>query len=76
MKTALSGGGMYNREAQALIQATRARAVVLLVARGYAGDAFEVQFVDDATGREVMANLPRVLRELADSIEKGEKPGP
>lgn len=65
MGKALLGGGSYEAEAVELKERIKAEGVVLLVKGGDRGDAFEIAL--DAEGIRV---LPRVLRELADTIER------
>ena len=60
------GAGPYDAEATAAREACGARGVVLMVRDGKHGDGFEVQMSDP---RDLRA-LPRVLRDLADQVER------
>lgn len=64
MGRAHDGGGPYEAEALAAREACGAVGVVLIVKSGKKGDGFEI-----ALDEEGVRELPRVLREMAASLE-------
>lgn len=69
------GPGKYNDECTALMRATRARAVVVVVVGGYKGNGHEAQFVkmkDEPPElvAEVMRTLAATFREVAELYEQ------
>jgi hypothetical protein len=57
--------GVYDRDAEAARLITAADGVLLLVVNGYAGDGIAVQVPADR-----LLDLPAVLRDLAQEIER------
>jgi hypothetical protein len=60
------GPGKYDDACTAARLATGAEAIVLLVGRGLLGSGFSVQ----TASLELLADLPKLLREIADEIER------
>lgn len=65
------GGGRYDDELHAAVDATRAAFVLLLVYEGHKGSGFSIgidesQVVDS---RQVLSQVPAILRAIADGIE-------
>lgn len=59
------GGGKYDGFADVLRRHTGADGVVLLILGGFLGQGFTVQGTE-----EVVRALPKMLREIADQVEK------
>jgi hypothetical protein len=70
MSGAFNGPGRYNAECTAAREACASEGAVLLVYNGRHGQGFEVQ-----GPLEMIAALPRVLRELASQIEQQQSGG-
>lgn len=67
--------GKYDDMAAALVQMLSAHAVVVIVKRGHKGDGFSVAAdTRHNSQREVVGELARVLRSVADQMETGEGP--
>jgi hypothetical protein len=60
------GGGKYDCVASAVMEVTEATGVIVMVFGGHAGSGFSVQTTD----RKLAGAVPRLPREMADSIEK------
>ena len=65
--------GKYDGETAAILSIVQAEAVLVAVRGGTQGDGFSVAIdVRKAEVSEVLSSLPRVLRSIADSIERQE----
>ena len=62
------GGGKYGSEAEGVMASTRADGVLLFVLGGSRGSGFSVVTKVDAMSP---SDIVRILRETADSIERG-----
>jgi hypothetical protein len=60
------GGGKYDQECQRAFDSAKARACVLLVVGGDRGHGFSVT----SDNPLIIASLPPLLREMADSIDR------
>ena len=60
----MTGGGRYEEETRRLRMEIEALGVIVIVAHGKKGDAFEIQMPP-----EIISLIPSVLREMADKIE-------
>ena len=60
------GAGKYDGVASAVMEVTEATGVIVMVFGGHAGSGFSVHTIDP----RLAGAVPRLLREMADSIEK------
>lgn len=66
--------GKYDGETAAILQVTEAEAVLLVVKQGNRGDGFSVAVdLRKVAAQKIMADIPRVLRDIADNIERQER---
>lgn len=64
------GPGKYDAVCQAALFETNADATILIVLNGQRGSGFSVTIRRAGEHFIVMSRLPKVLRDVADSIEK------
>lgn len=63
------GPGKYDAECTKARESTKAVAALLIIISGDRGNGFSCQF-EGMSGLTVLADLPGILRETADQIEK------
>lgn len=63
----MNGPGKYDQECTVVRDLTDAQCVALIIAGGKNGSGFSVQTRDE----QFVVMLPRLLREMADEIERG-----
>lgn len=64
----MKGAGKYDRACTRARRETQGQAVLLIVIQGQHGSGFSLQTLDET----VVEGLPAILRNVADSIEKGQ----
>jgi hypothetical protein len=64
------GPGKYDGEATWVQVRTQARGILLMILEGNKGDGFSVASYDIQATLEITLNLPTLLREVANQIEK------
>lgn len=66
--------GKYDGETAAVLQILSAEAVLVVVKEGRLGDGFSIAIdLRKATPEQILADIPRVLRSVADNIERQER---
>ncbi len=69
-KKVISVKGHYDDEAEQILREVRAQAVVLMVLGGKKGSGFSVSGLESTSQESVISDLPRILRHMADEIQK------
>lgn len=66
--------GKYDNETSAVLEITQAEAVLVVVKQGHQGDGFSVAVdLRKVSAQKIMEDIPRVLRDVADNIERQER---
>ena len=64
------GGGKYDYELSEVMGSARAKVVLLVVLGGNRGDGFTMAVDETLYAGAVIAEVPSILRAIADSIEE------
>ena len=70
MTAAQLGGGKYDSELGEVMRSAHAKIVLLVVLGGDRGDGFTMAVEETLNAGVVIAEVPSILRAIADSIEE------
>jgi hypothetical protein len=73
MSAAQLGGGKYQAELDALMASTKGDAVLLIVKDGNRGSGFSIGVNVEHDMESALADVPSLLRAIADSIEEQQR---
>lgn len=66
----IGSGGKYDDLCEAMLRATNAKAVMLVVVEGTLGTGFSLSVVQNAETKLILARFPHALETVAEQITK------